>query len=480
MGPGGFGQRFWAVAGAVSIRVKIMGIVIGLILTLGLAVTMVVHRGLTATLERELQERGIAIAVNLASRSQDLVLTDRLFALYTLARETVRDNRDILYAYITDRSGAVLVHTFRGGMPEDLLTLQPLVEGEAYRVRLLESETGTIRSIAVPILEGRAGAVHLGMSEGEMRATIAGHIRRIVLVTSVVLVVGAGLGFGLATILARPLSQLARATEALGLGDFSWRPPSWAHDEIGRLGASFARMTERLARFRDELRRREEIRRRLLEQVMTAQEEERRRIARELHDETGQSLTSLTVGLALIEEAPDLGTARERAGELRRLAARTLDEVHHLSRGLRPSVLDDLGLLPALERYLKEYGASRGIAVDLHTSGFDGHRLPGPVEIAVYRIVQEALTNTAKHAGASTVSVLLEYRVASLHLIVEDDGHGFDVEEVLSRGEMERRLGLHGMRERAALLGGSLTIESAPGRGTTIFAEIPLGTGEEE
>ena len=143
-------------------------------------------------------------------------------------------------------------------------------------------------------------------------------------------------------------------------------------------------------------------------------------------------------------------------------------------------MLDDLGLLPALERYLKEYGASRGIAVDLHTSGFDGHRLPGPVEIAVYRIVQEALTNTAKHAGASTVSVLLEYRVASLHLIVEDDGHGFDVEEVLSRGEMERRLGLHGMRERAALLGGSLTIESAPGRGTTIFAEIPLGTGEEE
>jgi signal transduction histidine kinase len=238
-------------------------------------------------------------------------------------------------------------------------------------------------------------------------------------------------------------------------------------------------MAERLAHFRDELRRREEIRTRLLEQVMTAQEEERRRIARELHDETGQSLTSLALGLAMIAEAPDLALARERAAELRRLATRTLEEVHHLSRGLRPSVLDDLGLLPALDRYLKEFGTSRGLAVDLHAAGFDGRRLPGPVEIAVYRIVQEALTNVAKHAAASTVSVLLEHRERSVHVIVEDDGKGFDVEAVLASGQTEHRLGLHGMRERAALLGGSLTVESGPGRGTSVFAEIPLGGDEE-
>lgn len=479
MGAVEFRHRFWAVAGAVSMRVKIMGIVIGLILTLGVAVSVLVYRGLTTTLERDLEERGIAIAVNLASGSQDLVLTDHLFALYTLVKDTVRDNKDLLYAYITDRRGAILVHTFKDGMPEDLLTFPPLAEGEAFRVKLLETETGTIRSITVPILAGRAGAVHLGMSEGEIRATIGRQVRRIVLITSVVLVLGALLGFGVATILARPLTQLAGAAEAVGRGDFTWRPPSWAHDEIGRLGASFARMAERLAHFRDELRRREEVRTRLLNQVISAQEEERRRIARELHDETGQSLTSLTVGLTMIEKARTLGFARERAAELRQLAARTLEEVHNLSRGLRPSVLDDLGLLPALDRYLKEYGSSRGIAVDLHASGFDGYRLPGPVEIAVYRIVQEALTNTAKHAAASTVSVLLEHRGDSVHVIVEDDGRGFQVEEVLARGDTER-LGLHGMRERASLLGGSLTVESAPGRGTTVFAEIPLGTGEVE
>lgn len=476
----GLWPRFWAVAGAVPIRAKIMGIVIGLILTLGVAVSLLVHHGLTTILERELQERGVAIAVNLATRSQELVLTDRLFALYTLAKETVRDNRDLLYVYITDQPGAVLVHTFKGGMPEDLLTLPPPEPGSDRLVRLLESETGLIRSIAVPILGGRAGTVHIGMSEGEMQATIGRHIRRIVLITAAVLVLGGVLGFGVATVLTRPLTQLAEAAEAVGRGDFTWRPPSWAHDEIGRLGSSFARMAERLEHFRDELRRRDEVRSRLLEQVMTAQEEERRRIARELHDETGQSLTTLTVGLATIADAPDIAVARERATQLRGLAARTLEEVHNLSRGLRPSVLDDLGLLPALERHLKEYGASRGIVVDLHTAGFDHQRLPGPLEIAVYRIVQEALTNVARHAAAGAVSVILEHRGRSVHIIVEDDGRGFDVEEVLRSGDADRTLGLHGMRERAALVGGSLTVESAPGRGTTIFAEIPLGVGEDE
>lgn len=470
-------ERFWAVAGAVSIRVKIMGIVVGLILMFGVPVTLLVRHGLTAALERELEERGTAITVSLASRSQELVLTDRLVALYTLAKETVRSNKGVLYAYVTDRDGAVLVHTFEGGMPEGLLNLPPLVESAQHRVMLLDTETDTVWSVSAPILGGRAGAVHLGISTSEMRATVSHHIRRIVAIASAVLVIGALIGIGLATILARPLAQLASAAEAVGRGDFAWRPPAWAHDEIGRLGASFATMAERLGHFRDELKHRDETRSRLLDQIITAQEEERRRIARELHDETGQSLTSLALGLAMIAESQDLGAVRERATELRSVAARTLEEVHHLARGLRPSVLDDLGLLPALERYLKEYEANRAVTLDFHARGFE-HRLPGPVEIAVYRIVQEALTNAAKHADASTVSVLLERRDGGVHLIVEDDGRGFDAREVLASGDVERRLGLHGMRERALLLGGSLTVESAPGRGTSVFADIPLGDGE--
>jgi signal transduction histidine kinase len=235
-------------------------------------------------------------------------------------------------------------------------------------------------------------------------------------------------------------------------------------------------MAERLGQFRDELRRHDEARTRLLEQIITAQEEERRRIARELHDETGQSLTSLTLGLASITQSYEVGDIHRKAVELRALAGRTLDEVHNLSRGLRPSILDDLGLVPALERHLQEY-QSRGLRVDLHALGLEG-RLPGPVEIAVYRIVQEALTNIVKHAAASAVSVLLERRDGAVRIIVEDDGRGFELHRVLASGDADRGLGLHGMHERAVLLGGSLTVESAPGRGTTVFASIPLAGSE--
>jgi signal transduction histidine kinase len=470
-------ERFWSVAGAVSIRVKVMGIVLGLILMLGVPVTVVVRQGLSAALERELEERGVAIALSLASRSQELVLTDHLLTLYKLAKETVKNNKGVLYAYVTDPHGAVLVHTFEDGMPEGLLSLRPLAEGAPHRVTALQTETGVVWSVTAPILGGRAGAVHVGISTSEMQETVSGHIRKIITITSAVLLLGTLLGIGMTTVLTRPLTQLAHAAEAVGRGDFAWRPPAWAHDEIGRLGASFAWMVERLGHFRDELRRRDEARTRLLEQIITAQEEERRRIARELHDETGQSLTSLTLGLAAITQSRDVDAMHERAGELRALAGRTLDEVHNLARGLRPSILDDLGLVPALERHLKEYETSRGLAVDLHARGF-AHRLPGSVEIAVYRIVQEALTNIAKHADASAVSVLLECRDDSVRIIVEDDGRGFDARAVFESGDADRRLGLHGMHERALLLGGNLTVESAPGRGTTVFANIPLGGNE--
>ena len=149
MRAGRWAEGFWGVAGAASIRVKVMGIVIGLILMLGVPVTLVVRQGLSAALGRELEERGVAIALSLASRSQELVLTDRLLALYTLAKETVKTNKGVLYAYVTDARGAVLVHTFEDGMPEGLLSLPPLADGVPHRVRPLSTEADSVKSSTV-------------------------------------------------------------------------------------------------------------------------------------------------------------------------------------------------------------------------------------------------------------------------------------------------------------------------------------------
>jgi signal transduction histidine kinase len=228
------------------------------------------------------------------------------------------------------------------------------------------------------------------------------------------------------------------------------------------------------ARLWEELRRKEAVRRELLHKAITAQEEERRRIARELHDEASQALAALLVSLRLMENAPSLEEARAQVARMREVVNQTLDEIRALAWELRPSVLDDLGLVPALTRYIQSCRSRFGMEIDLEVVGLDQVRLPWEVETALYRIAQEALTNAARHAGARHVSVILEQRDNRALLIVEDDGEGFDVAQVWASVQERGRLGLYGMEERAFLVGGRLTVESAPGSGTTVVVEVPL------
>jgi signal transduction histidine kinase len=223
-----------------------------------------------------------------------------------------------------------------------------------------------------------------------------------------------------------------------------------------------------------ERKRTEESRTRLIERVMSAQEEERRRIARELHDETGQSLTSLLVRLRLIEDTRTFKKAKTQVNQLRHITVQILDNLRRLARGLHPSILDDLGLAVALTRYATDYAQSHGITVNVRTDGLDSSRLTSSVETALYRIMQEALTNIARHAAAKTVRISLTRQPLGVHMIVEDDGCGFDVETMLRTSTISGHLGLFGMCERAMFLGGSVTIDSKRGKGTTISVQIPL------
>jgi signal transduction histidine kinase len=212
----------------------------------------------------------------------------------------------------------------------------------------------------------------------------------------------------------------------------------------------------------------------LVQQVLTAQEEERRRVARELHDETGQSLTALLVGLRTIEGSRTIADASRLAKQLREVAAQTLLDVGRLSRGLHPSILDDMGLGAAVTRHAQEFARVHGISVESRIEGFDANRLPLLVQTTVYRVLQEALTNVAKHAEARSTSIHLVRDETAVELRVQDDGAGFAPAPGRAPVEQRRRLGLQGMRERAALLGGSIRVESSPGRGATITARFPL------
>jgi signal transduction histidine kinase len=219
----------------------------------------------------------------------------------------------------------------------------------------------------------------------------------------------------------------------------------------------------------------------LLRRLVTAQEEERRRISRELHDQMGQHLAALMFGLKTLSNAPGSHAPPHHSlQQLQELTEQLVEEAHHLASELRPAALDDLGLHTALSNYVERWSERGGVTADFHSHGLDRHRLPPQVETAVYRIVQEALTNVLKHARAGRVSVILEHRHDQLLTIVEDDGRGFDTQAVRSLPGEGHGLGLLGMQERVALVGGNLNIESEPGAGTTLVIRIPVYTSPQQ
>jgi signal transduction histidine kinase len=264
---------------------------------------------------------------------------------------------------------------------------------------------------------------------------------------------------GINTALFVPLVVRDRAIGLISAIDKLESDPRFSEDDL-RLAEAFAAraaiavdLSERVTR--DSLRR-----------AVEAQELERRRLARELHDEIGQDLTSLLLGLKTIEEAGNKAQLHEATAALRELVVTALQDVRRLAVELRPKALDDFGLVPALERLAMTFGEQTGMVLEVENRLGD-LRLPGDVETALYRIVQEALTNVVKHAQAQHVSILLTWKEGRVAAVIEDDGRGFD-----PRAKTEG-LGLLGIRERLDLLGGHLVIE-ATGAGMTLVAEVPL------
>ena len=217
----------------------------------------------------------------------------------------------------------------------------------------------------------------------------------------------------------------------------------------------------------------QEARRELLLRIVTAQEDEQRRLSRELHDQMAQHLTAVTLGLKSLEIQTS-GDSVELVKRLQKYTNKMAREVRTIATQLRPLVLEDLGLDAALSDYVEEWSKQSDIPVDLHCNGLLRRRLPVDAETAVYRIVQEALTNISKHAEAERASIIVDTRSNYVRAIIEDDGCGFDFAQKMRGPARDRRLGLINMQERAAVVGGTLNIESTPGVGTAVMLKVPI------
>jgi two-component system sensor histidine kinase UhpB len=255
-----------------------------------------------------------------------------------------------------------------------------------------------------------------------------------------------------------PLDDLIERIESIDPtdpGDFTAPGPGESAEEVDRLAASFRAL---LARIDEERRRSGRL-------VLRAQEEERRRLARDLHDEVNQSLTAILLRLEALNQSAPPGLDGE-LGQVKRLVNQAMDELLKLARQLRPSALDDHGLTSAIVSQVRRFSAQTGIRADVRT-GDEPVELESDQEIAAYRFAQEALSNVGQHAGATHVEVEMSVNGSRLELTVRDDGRGFDPDAE------NRGLGLRGMAERARLVGAQVDVESSPGGGTALTLRVP-------
>lgn len=341
------------------------------------------------------------------------------------------------------------------------------------------------------------GVLITDLSLSDMDERLNGDLRRTLFSLAGVLLIGAlMLGAVLNPLVMRRVERLTTVVRALDQGNMSERAEIESGDELGELAEAFNRMadglegksrlenqvhqrTEELEQLYKELREKEAVRARLLKQVIRVQEAERKRIARELHDEMAQSLTGLIMSLDSTKGVlgPDIAGVHEQLARTREISVRALQQTRHLILDLRPTMLDDLGLVPAIRWYAETRLGTTGALVSFQTEGKQ-RRLQPELETALFRIAQEAINNVAKHAAAAVhVRIHLTWGPQQVIVEVEDDGQGINLDDLYTQRGTGQGMGLLGMRERAEMFGGQLNIFAQPGQGTRIEARLPTDGG---
>jgi signal transduction histidine kinase len=346
--------------------------------------------------------------------------------------------------------------------------------------------------IAFVPLNAAPWGVIVGRAEKDIFEPVAGLEKKFIWIVLVFIGTAVIFSIGMSMNIVRPLRSLIASTNKIASGDLATPIGDMGSDELLQLSRSFDAMREKLATSLESIktqnielenrvsRRTRQIREskqkieRLLKKVITSQENERKRIARDLHDTILQDTAAFLIKLDICRLQPELVTI-EKIDEMRKIAVRTIDNIHFVIKDLRPAVLDDLGLDAAIMWLLTNHLQERGIEYYLDVTSPLRRRLPPAVEITLFRILQEAIINIARHSNANNVFVVMDARDASIEITVEDDGDGFDVRELLKHPlEDAKGLGIMGMKERAALLDGKLQIHSMPGEGTRVCVKIPL------
>jgi len=454
---------------SIPIFIKTLGIGAIVATIFGSIIFVQTRQNLNTNLYEVLEERVVSETGMLAVHLERPMTVHDLVGIQMVVDGLKAANADITYIIVRDDSQKVLYHTFEGALPADLEWFPD--PGTSEQLRILDAgELGLLFEASQPLVKGYAGYVQLGMSDQMVRQQVQALTQSIISGLAVSIATGVGLAAILSFLITQPIQHLKRVAGQIKGGDFDARSLIYSDDEIGELATAFNEMAGSLRDYRREVQEREETRLALIERVVSSHENERKLISRELHDHFGQSLLAVLVDIRASRDR--IRSSTPVLAKLESSMENIVDDLSRIVRGMRPTILDDYGLDRALESYAKESAERYGIEIAYKYNspeGFD--RLSGLVEVSLYRIAQEAVTNIVKHAAASHISLVLLVSDSAAILLVEDNGKGFDSATVQGNGG----LGLVGMRERATLLGGKLDIDSSEDEGTSIRVTIPRG-----
>ncbi len=467
----------WRVL-SIPIFYKIVGIGLLTAVLFG-AVTLLQTRASTSQiLYQLLEQRAISIGRSLTDAIERPASTGDFFAVRQHLNQAKKTSPEIRYIIVRDRDGKVVASTFEKSVPADLSRIGNKTCPPECTAQTLASTEGLIMDVRFPVVGGYAGTIQLGVLDRMINRELGILTKMVVWGLILCAAVGLCLALWLTGILTHPIRHLVDSANRIREGAFETRAQVYASDEIGHLAVAFNQMAEALMLYRQEVEAKEKARLSLIERIVQVQEDERKSISRELHDHLGQSLLALLLQVqAGCQCRSDACQHANQPGSLCWNAEKTIrqiiEDVHRLAWGMRPSILDDYGLDSALARHIEEVGKTAGFEIDYQCTSPEGlDRLPSRIEVPLFRIAQEAITNMIRHAKAAHASVIVLRQLNDITMIVEDDGQGFDMAVVKEKGD--GCLGLVGMEERVNLLGGSFVVESIPGEGTTIRVRIPL------
>jgi|GEM_PF-2343335 len=466
----------------ISIQSKIMGMVILLIITLALWINWEVRSKVGSLLEKQIVEHALVTSNNASYMITEPVLTNNIYQLNSIIDKMIKEDQSIRYYFIMDKNGRLLLSSFSNGVPENLREINKPFNSET-NLKELTTEEGIIWDVATPIANGFGGTLRIGFTDNYLAMGLYGVTQNIVVSTIIIIFLTLLAAYMLTKLLTHPIKQLVNFANTIGQGNYDTKLKVewWTSNEIAVLLESFNRMVTNLKNISIKVEHAQKVRKKLLQKIITAQEEERARVSRELHDETNQYMATINMGLDRISTENDLIESKDLSKDLKKIVLQASSKLKHLAWELRPTTIDKIGLTSALENYIQNCKTINKININCSCEITCEEQIDDEVKIAVFRIIQEALTNIVKHSEATEVEITIKNIMDYLTVMIEDNGKGFDPDTILQPTEKPsgkiKSLGLYGMMERTELIDGKLIIESEPNQGTTVYLTVPIRKG---